>query len=155
MEISSARDAKLKAAPGRVCTPHETADLRTKLGALAPEWFVLLMERYPLAGAELTLAPDKDRAGSGVEMMWLDPAKIVDEAQEMYPGISATPHGYLPIGADLLGTGDPYFLKTTDSDDPAVVQIPHESAIGDDLDLNQIELVSDSLSSFIDDLVWD
>ena len=44
------------------------------------------MERYPLAGAELTLAPDRDRAGFGVEMMWLDAARDRGRSEGNVPG---------------------------------------------------------------------
>lgn len=76
------------------------------------------MTTYGLASAKFTLEESDDESGIGVEMRWFYPEEIIDEARSAYPGIAAASHRYLPVGACLFGTGDPYFVHSDDPDLP-------------------------------------
>jgi hypothetical protein len=86
-----------------------------------------------LSASDATLLREKVRAADAV---------IVDEAVEAYPGILALPLGYIPVAKCLEGSGDPYFFRLNDG---AIVRIPHQAAVGSELDEEQVEVVSDSV----------
>ena len=135
---------------GKVTTDTELNQLRNELGEeIVPLWFVQIMKRFALAGADFSLTEDRDLSKMGVQMRWLDCKEILEEARDIYPGKAAVRLGYLPIGGCLEGSGDPYFIFTLESSDPPLVRIPHD-IVDNSGQINQedIEVVSNSLSDF-------
>jgi hypothetical protein len=72
--------------------------------ALLPDWFMNMLSDYPLIGVNLTLSEALDESSLGVDMVWLSPKQMVEEAYLTYPGIVAIQLGYLPIGSCLFGS---------------------------------------------------
>ena len=136
---------------GRIITPQEVAELTAGVGdKLLPAHLLDWLLSYPLVGTEFYLSEEEDESGLGAEMQWLTPAQMISETIETYPGILAGPIGYLPVGMCLIGSGDPYFLKTGSGDDPPLVRIPHEAADADgNLNVDRIEQVTARLSDFL------
>lgn len=66
----------------------------------------------PLIGLGFALGDDEDESGMGAELQWMSPSQALDESH--YPGIAAVQLGYWPFGICLEGSGDPYFLRSTD-----------------------------------------
>lgn len=147
-EVLKRRETELR---GRTITAQEVAELTASVsGELLPAYLLDWLRSYPLVGTEFSLSEDEDESGLGVEMRWLSPAQLISETIEAYPGIPAGAVGYLPVGICLVGSGDPYFLKTGSGDDPPLVRIPHEAAGSVDyLDVSLIEQVSLRLSDFL------
>lgn len=140
--------SKLNRLRGRLIDPAEVDSATTAL-PWAPRRLLLLMVTYALANAKFTLAESDDESQLGVEMRWLSPAEMLDEALNAYPGIAAASHHYLPVGTCLLGTGDPYFVQ---SDAPALplYRIPHTAVTSaGELGVEQVERVSPSLETFL------
>ena len=77
---------------------------------LVPNWLIALFLDYPLSRSSFSLTPEEDESGLGVEMQWMTPQQIVDEATSAYPGIAAVELGYVPVGTCLEGSGDPFFF---------------------------------------------
>jgi hypothetical protein len=98
------------------------------------------------AGEDLELEEDQDLSGLGVELQWMTPEEIIDEATRAYPGILAVQRSLLPVGKCLLGSGDPYFLRLSDG---ALVRVPHDAARGESLDEKQIEVVALSIDNVL------
>lgn len=69
------------------------------------------VNNFRIIGTRFSLTAQQDHSGQGVKMIWLSPEQQVDEALNFYPGIVVLKEGFLPIGACLRGSGDPYFLK--------------------------------------------
>jgi hypothetical protein len=136
---------KLRKLGGTAVARSEIDMLRERIPAAPPE-LLSRLERLPLAGATISVDDDDDASGLGVEMKWMTPADMVDEATNFYPGIVALPRGYIPIGICLQGSGDPYFFRQRDG---SVVRIPHDAATEEDLDEEQIEVVADSVEKLL------
>ena len=134
---------------GRRASSEELALLKGQLPTLIDDWCIRLMSTYDLIGSEVVLDSSSDPSGLGVEFRWMTPEQIISEATEAQPGIAASQHGFAPIGLCLSGSGDPYFINTFESDNPAVVRIPHDAVHHTELDLAAIEVVSPSLSAFL------
>jgi hypothetical protein len=135
---------------GAAATADDIDLLRLHLGVnLLPEWFVLLLQNNRLAGVEFSLEEGDDMSRLGAEVFWLAPAQVVSESTECQPGLSVVPLGYIPVGACAEGSGDPYFLDMREgSNDPPLVRVPHEFAVGKPYPLDRIELVTETLSAF-------
>ena len=135
---------------GRFASDNELLDLQRAVpDTLVPLWFAEVLKAYPLIDSTFVLDQDNDVSGIGVDMRWLSPAQIVDECCEAFPGIAAVKLDYLPVGSCLEGSGDPYFVRMSGSQDPPLVRIPHEAVNAkEELDESRVELVSQSLSEF-------
>lgn len=147
LEALKERQSQLK---GKVQARADCLALQASLSdRLVPGWFVEILSQFKLCGAELELAEEEDASGLGVSMGWLELDGILSEAKECQPGIAIVPMGFLPVGSDLTGSGDPYFLDLRlDSDDPLLVRVPHDYAMGPTYPLEKIEVVC-PLSNFI------
>jgi len=66
-------------------------------------------------------------------MHWSDPAGMRREMLEYYPGVAIHGRGYINVAGCSHGTGDPYFIRARDEDDPAVIQVAHD--VSDDPEL--------------------
>ncbi|MEH6447822.1 MAG: hypothetical protein V7765_04090 [Oleispira sp.] len=111
---------------------------------------ISLLQNYFLAGVCFSLDEEDDESGLGADIKWFTINQMLEEALEVYPGKSVLTLGYLPIGACLTGSGDPYFIKVSGTnDDPPLVRIPHDLASADEeYPESEIEVVCVSLSHF-------
>jgi hypothetical protein len=120
---------------GSRAAPEEMMALNQECGGIIPGWYIELVTTYPLCGLELgwqSSAPDED--DDGVSWMhWSDPAGMRREMLEYYPGVAIHGRGYINVAGCSHGTGDPYFIRARDGDDPAVIQVAHD--VSDDPEL--------------------
>lgn len=137
---------------GQKLSDTEEKMLRDKLpGKLVPPWLLEMLKEFPLAGVSFSMPKEEDESHMGVDLKWMIPSHVIDEALSTYPGLSVLSQGYLPIGSCLEGSGDPYFLDLREgSDDPAIVRIPHDSVPSDSQPYpeDDIELVCSTMSEF-------
>lgn len=129
---------------GRIASNTELKLLSNRFGN--PTTITVLssvISTYPIIGQSFELESDLDSSNFGVEMEFMTPTQLVEEAFDYYPGISATKSGYVPVGLCLVGSGDPYFVKVIDGT-LWIYRIPHTAVNKDDsLDETEVELVGD------------
>jgi hypothetical protein len=70
-----------------------------------------ILSKYKIIGQEFDLSAGEDASGMGINMQWMTPNDMVEEAFNFYPGIIAVKHQFFPIGMCMSGSGDPYFLR--------------------------------------------
>ena len=70
--------------------------------------------RHKLAGVELEIPENSDLSEIGASIGLLTEAQAIDEADNYYPGLAVKTDGFVPIGQDLTGGGDPYFINAND-----------------------------------------
>ncbi len=117
--------------------------------SLLPEWVIRLLQDWGLAGESFELSREDDQSGKGVDMRWQDAQDMVFEATDAYPGIVAIKEGYLPIGTCMKGSGDPYFLRVTDTIETSpVVRIYHDAIVNGSLHETAVNVVSTNLEEF-------
>jgi hypothetical protein len=92
-----------------------------------PIHYRTFVERHTLAGVEVEVPEDHDLSGMGASIGLYDEAKARDEAERFYPGLVVRHDGFVPIGEDLGGSGDPYFINIHDEPPGPVYRIYHES----------------------------
>lgn len=137
----------LRGLGGRALTTADVREVEARLGVRLPDRLVDFLTGTPVVGLTFAFDDSADQSGLGVDLRWMTPDQAVSEGTETYPGIAAVPLGFLPVGIDLGGSGDPYFVRL---DDLALVRIPHDAVRDRKLLVGQVEVVSPSVEEFVD-----
>lgn len=135
---------------GRTITTEESDALRRGLPGLVPDWLIRALEQYRLTKVRFDHQGDLIIAAT-----WMEPSKILTEANECYPGIQAQKIGYIPFGRDDLGGGDYYYARFTESDDPPVFEFWHDSVDMADPEKCGREQIYPRLSQFLEETLVD
>ncbi|MEO0472264.1 MAG: SMI1/KNR4 family protein [Bacteroidota bacterium] len=118
------------------------------LGEAIPPWYKELMKQHPLSGMELMIPhsnPEFEGAFHVIELASIE--EMESESVECYPGLAILPKGYVCIGIDPEGSGDPYFISNQEGDNPPVYQVLHDvSAQGDEIIAGGLIRLADSMS---------
>jgi hypothetical protein len=135
---------------GRTATREEIQLLTEKFGDKIPSWYYKLISELPLIHMEIgwkAYEPEEDYDGIAYVEIY-QPSHMIDESFEAYPGIPILERGYVCIGGDPTGSGDPYFINF-DFENPPVFQIYHDLGDNpDDILKHGKEKVADSLVEF-------
>lgn len=109
---------------GRTATSEEIALLHTNFGKILPDWYRSLIAKVPLIHMEIGWqAFQPEGAFDGITYVEIyQPRDMIYESFKAYPGIPILEHGYVCIGGDPIGSGDPYFVHFQ-SNQSAVYQI--------------------------------
>lgn len=132
----------IEGSPGKPVTEEELARVEASLGLRLPQEIASMLRNFCLVGLCVSLDESEDLSGLGADFQWMSVEHMIEEGAETYPGIMAVPLGFLPVGMCSYGSGDPYFVSLHTG---ALVRIPHECAVGDALDVTQIEEVLSSV----------
>ena len=123
----------------------------TRIAPPMPDWYVYLLSTYRLAGAKMDFPryETKDDYDSFEPLQLATAKDIYSETELCYPGFAIRDLGYICLATDLTGSGDPYFIKVTDGDNPPVYQVYHDvSDIGTVIEREGMEMMADSLAEF-------
>jgi hypothetical protein len=96
--------------------------------AVFPSYWIRFVSEHRLEGREISVpwpaeGPDDDLTH---EIGVMSEAEAVAEATQFWPGIKVLPDGFVPVGADLVGSGDQYFININDGPGGPLYQIDHE-----------------------------
>lgn len=92
-----------------------------------PSHYRDFVERHQLPGAEVELSEEADLSEIGATIGLYNEAQAIDEADNFYPGLVVKVDGFVPIGQDMTGGGDPYFINLNDSAPGPLYRIYHDS----------------------------
>lgn len=96
-----------------------------------PAYWKKFRDEHNLVGAEIEVPESEDRSELGAEIEIFDDAGILSEATELYPGIEAARHGFIPVGGCSIGSGDPYFIRFTEGAEGSLYRIYHDMVFDD------------------------
>lgn len=91
-----------------------------------PAYWKTFRDGNNLIGAELEIPESEDRSELGAEIEIMDDAGILSEATDLYPGIEAVRHGFIPVGGCSIGSGAPYFIRSTEGAGGSLYRIYHD-----------------------------
>jgi hypothetical protein len=149
-EIKKALNLVSEGLTGRSISNDEKNMLIKEFGTnLISVELIEMLSNYKIVEHIFSIPEDRDPSGIGVDMKWLSPRQQVEEAYEYYPGILAIKDGYLPVGMCLMGSGDPYFLKSKDQK-YILVRIPHDAIYEETLDTDSIEFICELTELFVE-----
>ncbi|MCC7422987.1 MAG: hypothetical protein IT428_22150 [Planctomycetaceae bacterium] len=112
-----------------------------------PPHFQQFAAAHRLVGAMIEIPEADDASGLGASFQILDDAGVAGEL-DAYPGTVVAADGFVPIGGCLLGSGDPYFIRSSDPAPGPVYRIYHDSVF--DADYDRDEAVATVLESYED-----
>ena len=112
----------------RTATKKEIALLDAQFGDRIPAWYHHLIAEVPLIHIEVGWQAYEPKDGyDGIAYVEIyQPRDMVYESFKAFPGISILERGYVCIGGDPIGSGDPYFVHF-DVDSSAVYRIFHDA----------------------------
>jgi len=96
-----------------------------------PSYWGEFISKYRLVETAVSVPDELDQSGLGVELSFLTPEQSLDEAENCWPGIGVAKDGYVPVGACNCGSGDYYYIRTSDGEGGRLYRIYHD-AVDDD-----------------------
>jgi hypothetical protein len=102
-----------------------------------PNFWGDFISKNGLAGATVVVPEELDQSGLGVELMFLTSEQSIDEAENYWPGIGVAKDGYVPVGSCLCGSGDYYYVRTSDGEAGPLYRIYHEAVDDDGYDSHE------------------
>ena len=135
---------------GRQATQEEINQLASAFSNKLPNWFIHMLRELPLIGLEVGWQADEPEDDyDGIQYVDIyKPTQMIDESITAYPGIPILEKGYVCIGGDPTGSGDPYFIDFSSEDAP-VYQIYHSAGhTAEDILKHGRVKVADSLAEF-------
>jgi len=97
-----------------------------------PTYWKQFRDEHNLTGVEIEVPESEDCSELGAEIEILDDAGILSEATDLYPGIEAARHGFIPVGGCSIGSGDPYFIRSSEGAGGSLYRIFHDMVFEND-----------------------
>ena len=103
-----------------------------------PSYWSSFVAEHGLEGKEFSVPwpPEHPDADLAHEIGLMSEKQAADEATQFWPGIKVFPDGFVPVGADLIGSGDQYFINIHDGSGGPLYQIDHEKVSENGYDRN-------------------
>lgn len=92
-----------------------------------PSHYRDFLAQHRLSGAEADVPEMFDLSELGATIGLYDETQAIDEADNFYPGLVVKSDGFIPIGQDMTGGGDPYFINLNDTSPGPIYRIYHDS----------------------------
>jgi len=108
---------------------------------MIPEYWKEFITKNNVIGSNFEISEDDDlsKFGADIEIMTLE--QCVDEATECYPGIVAIKENYFPVASCLTGSGDYYYINTTEGSGGALYRIYHDEVENEKLTEDAVDKV--------------
>ena len=117
---------------------------------MIPQYWLDFVKANNLIGSYIEIPEERDLSGLGIEMKIMDEKSIIEEAQELYPGLVVLKDNFIPVGECQLGSGDPYFINQNDGINGPIYRIYHDVVFDEDYDKEEaIDKVLESYTELI------
>jgi SMI1/KNR4 family protein SUKH-1 len=137
--------------PGKAISLAEMKDLQSRLSSPLPAWYAELLLKYPLSGTYLNYPiQTPGNSHEAYDTLQLANAKsICNQTEEYYPDLAIRDLGYVCFATDPTGSGNPYFIKIAQGDNPPVYLVYHDvSQIGTVVEKEGMIMIAGSLAEF-------
>ncbi|KKC99069.1 SMI1/KNR4 family protein [Photobacterium halotolerans] len=94
-----------------------------------------------IIGCDFEVSEEDDLSQLGADMRIMSIEQCISEATECYPGIVALKEGYVPVAMCLAGSGDYYYIKTTEGENGSLYRVYHDAVDGNHIASSGIEKV--------------
>jgi len=125
-------------------TESDFEQLKDELKQAIPIWVKTMLTDFEIGNLIL----DFNSQGDETILIQFNTFKQIEDAcLNMYPGCAIFELGFIGIAEDPTGSGDPYFIKTDEGENPPVYQIYHDiSDDGQEILKHGKELIANKLS---------
>lgn len=100
-----------------------------------------------MIGGDFEISEDEDLSELGADLKIMSIEQCISEETECYPGIAALKENYVPVAMCLAGSGDYYYIRTTDGVNGPLYRIYHDAVNNEEIENNGIEKVLKNYSS--------
>jgi len=94
---------------------------------MLPSYWIDFLNANDLRGKNCRLPEGEDESGVGADLGIFTEEESIDEATNFWPGIAVAADGYVPVAGCLTGSGDPYFIKTSEGSGGRLYRIYHDA----------------------------
>ncbi|MGE3173057.1 MAG: hypothetical protein AB7O97_10570 [Planctomycetota bacterium] len=119
-----------------------------------PDYWIAFLAQHQLTNRVVIIGEGDDVSGVGADLTLLNQDKSLGE-QGAYPGLKVHEHGFIPVAACNLGSGDPYFINANDGPHGPLYRIYHDAVGEDGYDDSAIDIVLKDYTDLIRHLAPD
>lgn len=94
---------------------------------MLPPYWIDFLNANDLRGKDCRLSEGEDESAVGADMTVFTEEQSIDEETNFYPGIAVVSDGYVPVASCISGSGDPYFIKTSEGPRGRLYRIYHDA----------------------------
>ena len=96
-----------------------------------PIYWRQFVENHQLTGKSARLGEGVDLSTLGADMQFLTEAQSIDELTNFWPGLGFSKDGYVPVSSCSIGSGDYYYINTSDGQDGPLYRVYHDAVSPD------------------------
>ena len=106
---------------------QEFNELSPELLEKLPHWYIEMLTNYPLAYQVISIPHVNPEFKGDYHVVEIaGPQELEDETLDGHPGCAIFELGYICIGQDADGMGNPFFISVHEGENPPVYQIAHD-----------------------------
>jgi hypothetical protein len=114
---------------------------------MIPNYWLNFIIENKMIGRDFEISEDEDLSEQGADLKIMNIEQCISEATECYPGIAALKENYVPVAMCLVGSGDYYYIRTTDGANGPLYRIYHDAVNNEQIENGGIEKVLDNYAS--------
>ena len=116
---------------------------------MIPEYWQNFIAKNDIIGRDFEISEDDDLSELGADLRIMNIEQCISEATECYPGIAAVKESYVPVAMCLTGSGDYYYIRSTEGETGPLYRIYHDAVNGENIEQDGIEKVLNSYASLL------
>lgn len=116
---------------------------------MIPEYWQNFIAENEMIGRDFEISEDDDLSELGADLRIMNIEQCISEATECYPGIAAAKESYVPVAMCLSGSGDYYYIRSTEGENGSLYRIYHDAVNGEYIEHDGIEKVLNSYASLL------
>ena len=116
---------------------------------MIPEYWQNFIAENKLVGRDFEISEYDDLSELGADLRIMNIERCISETTECYPGIAAAKENYVPVAMCLSGSGDYYYIRSTDGENGSLYRIYHDAVNGEHIEPDCIEKVLNSYASLL------
>jgi len=116
---------------------------------MIPEYWQNFIAKNEIVGSDFEISEEDDLSDMGADLRIMNIEQCISEATECYPGIAAIKENYVPVAMCLSGSGDYYYIRSTEGENGSLYRIYHDAVNDEDIINDGIEKVLNSYASLL------
>ncbi|BEU03237.1 hypothetical protein OAG1_20370 [Agarivorans sp. OAG1] len=116
---------------------------------MIPEYWKEFLAKNKIIGCDFEISEVDDLSELGADLRIMSIEQCISGATECYPGIAAAKESYMPVAMCLSGSGDYYYIRSTEGENGALYRIYHDAVNGEHIEQDGIEKVLKSYASLL------
>lgn len=116
---------------------------------MIPGYWKNFIAKNEIISCDFEISEDDDLSELGADLRIMNIEQCISEATECYPGIAAVKESYVPVAMCNIGSGDYYYIKSTEGENGALYRIYHDAVKDEHIEHDGIEKVLENYASLL------